>query len=114
MVRKLLSVCYDECLPPSTLEFLERAECEMTCSRALGVALQRFYTIDFDLILINQNVSSAQEHLLVELVREKSKIPIVFVSESVASMPSGVDVWLKPPANPEELMRVICALVPDR
>ena len=111
MARKVLSVCYEECLPPSTLEFLERAGCEMTCARALGAALQFFDTIAFDLILINQTVSSPQEHLLVELVRKKSEIPIVFVSGSAVARPGGANVCLKPPVTPHELLRVISQLV---
>jgi CheY-like chemotaxis protein len=111
MARKVLSVCYEECLPPSTLESLERAGCEMTCARALGAALQFFDTVEFDLILINQTVSSPQEHLFVELVRKKSEIPIVFVSQSAAAKPGGANVCLKPPVTPDELLRVISQLV---
>jgi CheY-like chemotaxis protein len=111
MARKVLSVCYEECLPPSTLEFLERAGCQMTCARALGSALQSLETVKFDLILINQTVSSPQEHLFVELVRERSEIPIVFVSGSASAKPIGVNVCLKPPVTPQELLRVISQLV---
>jgi CheY-like chemotaxis protein len=112
MVRKVLSVCYEECLPPSTLDFLERAGCEMKCARALGAALQFFDKLRFDLILINQTVSSSQEHLFVQLVRQKSNIPIVFVGKDTA-IPPGVNACLKPPVNPEDILRAIDQLVPE-
>jgi DNA-binding response OmpR family regulator len=112
MSRKVLSVCYERCLPDSTLEFLERAGCQMTCAPAVGAALRFFDTVEFDLILINQTVSSPQEHLFVRLVRKRSEIPIMFVSGDVAAKPTGVNVWLKPPVTPEELLRAISELVP--
>ncbi|MBZ5569645.1 MAG: hypothetical protein LAN64_17595 [Acidobacteriia bacterium] len=112
MARKLLSVCYERCLPDSTLKFLERGGCKVTCACGVGAALQFFATAEFDLILVNQTVSGPQEHLFVKLVREKSEIPVVFVSGEVVARPMGVNVWLKPPVSPEELLRVICELVP--
>ena len=111
MVRKVLSVCYEQCLPDSTIEFLERADCQITCVRSVGAALEFFNTVTFDVILINQTVSSPQEHLFVKLVRERSTIPIVFVSDEVEEKPAGVDVWLKPPITPEQLLNVISQLV---
>jgi DNA-binding response OmpR family regulator len=114
MVRKVLSVCHERCLPRSTLDFLERSDCHITCARAVGAALEFFNAVTFDLILINQTVSSPQEHLFVKIVREKSAVPIVFVSEDVAAKPTGVDAWLKPPITVEELLRVISDLVGGR
>jgi len=114
MVREVLSVCYEECLPPSTLEFLQAAGCEMTCALEIEVALQFFDTAKFDLILINQTVSRPQEQLFVKLIREKSEIPIVFVSGHVSGKPANVNVWLKPPVKPDEILRVISELVPER
>lgn len=112
MVRRILSVCYEECLPPSVIEFLEAAGCEMTCIREPGAALQRFESAPFDLILINQTVSSSQEHLLVEQVRQQSTIPIIFVSASRGFTPTDVDVCLRAPVKPGDLLRTIIELVP--
>jgi hypothetical protein len=111
MRRRVLSVCYQECLPHSTIEFLEHAGCEMTSTRALGIALQFFSTVKFDLVLINQTVSTGQEDLLIKLIREKSDVPIVLVSGDVLTKPTGVSVWLKPSVSPKELVRVISELV---
>ncbi len=112
MARRILSVCYEECLPPSVIEFLEAAGCEMTCIREPGAALQRFEKKPFDLILINQTVSSSQEHLLVERVRQLSNIPIIFVSGNPVLTPTDVNVCLHTPIKPEDLLRSITALVP--
>ena len=112
MTWRILSVCYEECLPPSVIEFLEAAGCEMTCIREPGAALQRFESAPFDLILINKTVSSSQEHLLVEQVRQQSAIPIIFVSGNPELRPTDVDVCLHPPVKPEELLRAIIELVP--
>ncbi len=112
MARRILSVCYEECLPPSVLEFLEAAGCEMTCIREPGAALQRFESAPFDLILINKTVSSSQEHLLVEQVRQFSRIPIIFVSGSPELTPADVNICLHAPVKPEEILRAITALVP--
>jgi DNA-binding response OmpR family regulator len=112
MVRKILSVCYEECLPPSTLEFLQYSGCDMTCARSPGAAFQLLNTLRFDLVLINQTVSGPQEHLFVKLIREKSNIPILFVGGSVNEQPPGVSAWLKPPVTPQEILRIICELVP--
>ncbi len=108
MARRILSVCYQDCLPPSTLEFLEAAGCEMTCTREPGAALQCFETESFDLVLINQTVSTSQEHLLVEQIRQtRKRVPIIFVSGNADVTPTDVDVCLHSPVNPKELLRVI-------
>jgi DNA-binding response OmpR family regulator len=112
MARKVLAVCDERCLLTCSREFLDRAGYHITCARALGAALQLFHTVTFDLILINQTVSGPQEHLFVKLVRESSEIPVVFVSGDAAATPTGVNIWLKPPVTPEELLRVISELVP--
>ena len=112
MARRILSVCYEECLPPSVIEFLEAAGCEMTCIREPGAALQRFESAPFDLILINQTVSSSQEHLLVEQVRRMSSIPIIFVSGTPELTPTDVNICLHTPIRPEDLLRAITDLVP--
>ncbi len=113
MARRVLSVCYEECLPPSTLEFLRQSGCEMTCTRELGVALQHFSEGNFQIILINQTVSSSQEHLFVKMVRQNSDVPIVFVSREVSAKPEGVTAWVKPPIEPKHLLQLICELVPE-
>ncbi len=113
MARKVLSVCYEQCLPDETLEFLTAAGYQMTCARALGAAVHFFNRTRFDAILINQTVSNPQEQLLVELVRKTSQIPIVFISEHVEAEPTGVTVWLKPPISPEILLQVISELLPS-
>lgn len=112
MARRILSVCYEECLPPSTIEFLEAAGCEMTCIREPGAALQRFESAPFDLILINKTVSGSQEHLLVEQVRQQSTVPIIFVSGSPELTPTDVNVCLHAPVKPGDLLRSIIELVP--
>ena len=112
MARRVLSVCYEECLPPSTLELLEEGGCEMTCARAPGTAVLLFQNARFDLILINHTVSVSQEHLLVDLVRKKSDLPIILVSEIVSKKPDNVTVWIKPPVNPQQLLQRIVELVP--
>ncbi|MGZ4812014.1 MAG: hypothetical protein ACXVZR_02885 [Terriglobales bacterium] len=110
MARRVLSVCYEECLPESTVEFLRDGGCEMTCARAVGVALQLFETAGFDVILINQTVSVGQEQLFVHLVRQKSTIPIVWISEDVPDKPTGVTVCLNPSVRPEGLLRILSDL----
>ena len=112
MARNILSVCYEECLPLSVLEFLEAAECKMTCVREPGAALQRFESTSFDLVLINQSVSGSQEHLLVEQIRQRSAIPILFISGSPDLTPTDVNVCLHSPVNPPALLRAITALLP--
>ena len=113
MVRRVLSVCYEQCLPPSTLEFLEAHGCNMKCAREIGAAIQFFESLPFDLILINQTVSSSQEHLIVDIVREQDDhLPIIFVSAESGPIP-GVNALLRPPVKPDELLRVIVDLVPD-
>ncbi|MGZ4818807.1 MAG: hypothetical protein ACXVZJ_09280, partial [Terriglobales bacterium] len=84
--------------------------CEMTCARAVGVALQLFETAGFDVILINQTVSVGQEQLFVHLVRQKSTIPIVWISEDVPDKPTGVTVCLNPSVRPEGLLRILSDL----
>ena len=112
MERKVLSVCYEQCLPEETLAFLTTAGYQITCARALGAAVHFFNRMPFDAILINQTVSNPQEQLFVELVRKTSQIPIVFISEHVNANPTGVTVWLKPPISPQILRQVILELVP--
>ena len=112
MARRILSVCYEECLPPSILEFLEAAGCVMTCLREPGAALQRFESAPFDLILINQTVSTSQEHLLVEQVRQRSDVPIIFVAACPDVTATDVSVCLHAPVKAEEILRAITQLVP--
>lgn len=112
MARKILSVCYEECLPPSVLEFLQAAGCQMTCVREPGAALQRFESAPFDLVLINQTVSSSQEHLLVEQIRQRSNIPIIFVYATPEGNANGVNVCLRAPVKPEDILHAITQLVP--
>lgn len=112
MARKILSVCYEECLPPSVLEFLQAAGCQMTCVREPGAALQRFESSPFDLVLINQTVSGSQEHLLVEQIRQQSNIPIIFVRGSPDLDAADVNICLNAPVKPDELLRAIAQLVP--
>ena len=83
MARKVLSVCYEECLPPTTLRFLERAGCEMTCARTLGSALQFFDTAKFDLILINEYLPDAEcEDVLKALQRKGEQTPCIVMQPS--------------------------------
>lgn len=114
MAHKILSVCYQECLAVGIIELLESAGYLMTCTRQVGAALQLLQSESFDLILINQTVSGPQEHLFVQLMREKSNVPVIFVSGDVHLTPAGVDVWLKPPVKGEELLRHISELLPNK
>ena len=111
MARRILSVCYEECLPPSTLEFLRSSGCEMKCAREIGAAIQFFETLPFDLVLINQTVSASQEHLFASIVREQSDIPILVVSNT-PELIADATICLKPPVSPECLFFVIRDLVP--
>ncbi|HET9698043.1 MAG TPA: response regulator [Terriglobales bacterium] len=112
MSHKILSVCYQECLPVSTIELLESAGYLMICTRQLGAAIQLLQSQQFDLILINQTVSHSQEDLFVHLARENAQIPIIFVSSEVQVIPEGVSVWLKPPVSAKELLRRVEELLP--
>ncbi len=112
MSHKILSVCYQECLPVSTIELLQSSGYLMTCSRQLGAAIQLLQSQDFDLILINQTVSHSQEDLFVQVARKKTRIPIIFVSSEVHAKPEGVDVWLQPPVKGSELLERIKELLP--
>jgi DNA-binding response OmpR family regulator len=113
MSHKILSVCYQECLPVSTIELLESAGYLMTCSRQLGAAIQLLQSQNFDLILINQTVSHSQEDLFVQVARKKTAIPIIFVSSEVYATPEGVNLWLKPPVRGPELLKQIEELLPS-
>lgn len=94
---------------------LERAGHTVTTSQSAGDAINKLQHFTFDAVVTDWRIGAQDAHSILEAAKNYDRGPVVvvsgFVEEAFQASEPLADLYLEKPVNPEELVKIVAALL---